>query len=753
MARKVRVTLETPRTLWCGHGNAAKSGDRTRCYSSSSSSSANGAESNKRVGVSGTATGSGSDGGGGKRTAYKFSWHDTKRVSSNVAPYPASTLDDAVASVASGACSAAAAAAAPAAVPVALSAPVTSVASVTRRSETAPTSRVPPVRAVSIKWQLPVAELLSPKFFWPEGLKELHFGALFDDALEGVVFPETLEGLTFGYRFNKSLGAGCVRWPPRLKRLRFGAKWNRSLVGAGIGWPASLEVLHFGTGFDKPLQGEGRIGLPPGLREIHLGGVFNQPLSGVEWPSKLQKLTFSEYFNKSLDFDDGGVGVSFPAGLREISFGSRFDQEVSRVAWPKSLEALTFGDGFNRAFVSPGIGSSPVFVGWASGATSDGGGGSSSVRGLNVTAAVASSSCFSPFYSVVLPAGLKVLVLGDGYNHSMNGAELPDGLEKLVLGKSFSFMRSVRWPSGLKRLHLSCKWGAHVGGGGGAGGGEGDRPYSSRRLILPKRLEYLDVGDQFNSPLDSIALPASLKILNLGSQFDHPIAHHVKRKPDVPPESNNIQDNNQEQRGHRGDQGPNQGHGGQQEKSSLDHEGALPALLPDGLEELRLGAAFNHEIENTRLPKRLKRLFFSADSKFDQPVAGVEWPSSLEELRFGNCFDQPMVQNGSGGVWGNGHVENFSGSVEGPFGGGGTSCTMTLFPATLRELHFGWAFSYSLQGLELPRSLRRLSFFQRYPMSHVRGLEWPDSLQSISVGSFRFGSRGDLFKWTSQPPF
>ncbi|CAN0466350.1 unnamed protein product, partial [Hapterophycus canaliculatus] len=112
----------------------------------------------------------------------------------------------------------------------------------------------------------------------------------------------------------------------------------------------------------------------------------------------------------------------------------------------------------------------------------------------------------------LLPPGLRVLTLGDDYDHPMNGGELPDSLTRLVIGKSFSFTSSVRWPAQLKRLELACRWG----GGGGR---------SSAWLTLPSGLEYLDVGDRFNSPLDGISFPASLRVLIFGSEFNHPLDH------------------------------------------------------------------------------------------------------------------------------------------------------------------------------------------------------------------------------------
>lgn len=481
-------------------------------------------------------------------------------------------------------------------------------------------TRVPLVRAIGIAWNLSSKELLAPGFRWPEGVKNLEFWAKFEDSVEVLNFPVTLEALSFGFWFNQSFEPGRVRWPPAMKRLKLGTKWNRRLRGAKESWPASLEALQFGSGFNKPLAGSG-AGLPPSLREISLGGAFNQPVKGVEWPPGLRKLVFSDSFNQSLE------GACFPSGLREISFGLKFDQEIKNAVWPKELKFLKLGHEFNRAFASPerleweGAGCSP---------------------------------------SHLLPSGLKVLVLGDTFDQPMKGSELPDRLEHLVIGKSFAFVSSVCWPSGLRRLELACPW--------------GNITSRSNPLPMPANLEVLDTGNRFNSPLSNFAFPSSLKVLVLGSEFNK----HLDR---------------------------------------CEREVERP-LLPGSIEELRLGAAFNRDIENTRLPKSLKRLTFTADSKFDRSVARVAWPASLEELTFGNCFNQ---------------------EIEG-----------STLPGSLRKLQFGWSFAYSLQGVELPDGLQELSFHKRYPLSHVRGLVWPPCLRSIFLGAFRFRCREDLAKWAAQ---
>eukprot|EP00752_Nemacystus_decipiens_P006577 g5922.t1 len=730
VGRTVRVEAETPRSLW--HGGYGGSAEAARPAA---------------------ITGSGS------RKIHKFSWHRSSSVTGTPPPAaPASTTRTTSSPT---------------------TAPTTTTTTTTTITTAPPTpflpcspqtgapssTRVPRVRCVRMGWLLPVAELLSPGFSWPRGVREIRFGPLFEDGVERIVFPETLETLEFGYRFNRSLGPGRVRWPPGLRRLKLGATWNRLLTGARDSWPASLEVLEFGTCFDKPLQGKDGAGLPRGLREVILGGVFDQPLAGVEWPAGLQELTLSEHFDQPLEFGGGGArGVSFPAGLRRIVFGGQFDQEVSSTAWPQGLVYLSFGDKFNRAFVPPGVDSC-----YASGGAAGGGSGSGSGGGSRRSPSTESSTSSSPTPSFALPAGLKTLVLGDGYDRPMGEGELPDGLQKLVIGRSFSYVSTVRWPSALKSLRLSCRWG-DGGDGGGNGGGGGNR--ARHWLILPPRLVYLDVGDSFNSPLDRIVFPASLKVLLLGSAFDHPIDHAApsgalapaeSSPPGLPaghghpatpapapaagPASTHALEPQGPQRRRR-QQGlslPEPPHGG-----PADHR-CPPPMLPDGLETLRLGSAFNRDIETARLPRRLKRLVFAADSQFDHPINSVAWPPGLEQLHIGNCFDQ-RVEAGGGGGGGGGGCGVLGVEAGGGGGGGDVDSALTL-PSGLRELSFGCSFSHSLQGLVLPRGLRHLYLAGSYPLSHVRGLEWPPSLRCIEIGGKTLRSREEVFKLGSRPPF
>lgn len=195
-----------------------------------------------------------------------------------------------------------------------------------------------------------------------------------------------------------------------------------------------------------------------------------------------------------------------------------------------------------------------------------------------------------------LPAGLKNLTLGQEFNRPLSGSELPDGLQALRLGRFSKFRSSVRWPSGLNRLCLDSRMPGYRRFGGGLVG----RPLP---VELPPKLKSLIFGGLFNLPLTTVAFLSTLKVLDLGYAFDHLI-------------------------------------GGE--------DGGVP-LLPDGLEELRLGWSFNRSIAKIPLPVGLKRLIIPCSSKFDQSLAGVMWPLALRSWIWGarstsRWTQQPSLQ-------------------------------------------------------------------------------------------------------------
>ena len=104
----------------------------------------------------------------------------------------------------------------------------------------------------------------------------LMFGSSFNQSLERVDLPMSLESLCFGHHFNQSLEA--VRLPVSLKTLVFGSDFNQSLEGVTL--PSGLETLKFGQQFQQPLE---TLTLPS-LRSLTLDRYDVALLEAVQCP-------------------------------------------------------------------------------------------------------------------------------------------------------------------------------------------------------------------------------------------------------------------------------------------------------------------------------------------------------------------------------------------------------------------------------------------------------------------------------------
>lgn len=338
-------------------------------------------------------------------------------------------------------------------------------------------ARIPAVRVSSIDWKLPIAELLSPGFQWPEGVKRLSFWAKFNESLRGVPLPESLEHLSFGFRFNQSLARGQIGWPRGLKTLELRGKWNQYLLDAKDTWPSSLVTLRLGSTYTRALTGDG-IGFPPGLQELSLGGLFNESLVGVEWPRGLRKLVLSENFDQSLD------GVSWPPSLRELWFGRCFSGDLAGARFPDSLEVLVFGELFGsllqegsdgRTFLPPGLIHFRVGECY-----------SRRVGRHTLPARLRSLYAGKCIFAadMVWPSSLRVLIGARFFSGS--AVRLPQNLE--VMETSSSFRQSLDhfvFPATLRVLRLGDRWVNPPGGlvalglgsrGKACGGGFADSP-------------------------------------------------------------------------------------------------------------------------------------------------------------------------------------------------------------------------------------------------------------------------------------
>ena len=202
--------------------------------------------------------------------------------------------------------------------------------STTHGSKSSLSSRVPVVRALRLTCELPMKTLVkrAAKELWA-GLKVLHLrGSIPTGRIEAAVWPNGLQGLEFGDRFNQPIIG--VAWPTSLQQISFDGRFNQPIIG--VLWPTSLQQLTFRGIFNQPIIG---AGWPSSLQQLSLGDGFNQPIVGVVWPNSLKRLSFEFLFNEPL------VGVVWPPFLEKLSFGAFFKQPIDGIVWPDSLTSIT----------------------------------------------------------------------------------------------------------------------------------------------------------------------------------------------------------------------------------------------------------------------------------------------------------------------------------------------------------------------------------------------------------------------------
>ncbi|CAM9865815.1 unnamed protein product [Ectocarpus fasciculatus] len=87
---------------------------------------------------------------------------------------------------------------------------------------------------------------------WPRRLKTIDYSGWsgFNQAIELVKWPTSLQKLTLGERFNQPIEG--VSWPDSLRELTF--QWHFNLPNAGVSWLDSLEKLTLGREFNQPIK-------------------------------------------------------------------------------------------------------------------------------------------------------------------------------------------------------------------------------------------------------------------------------------------------------------------------------------------------------------------------------------------------------------------------------------------------------------------------------------------------------------------
>ncbi|CAM9420406.1 unnamed protein product [Ectocarpus fasciculatus] len=115
------------------------------------------------------------------------------------------------------------------------------------------------------------------------------------------------------------------------------------------------------------------------------------------------------------------------------------------------------------------------------------------------------------------------------------------------------------------------------------------------------------------------------------------------------------------------------------------------------LQQLSFGDDFDQSIVGAVWPVSLQLLSFGRE--FNQAIVGAVWPPSLLRLSFGREFNQPIV----GVEW----------------------------PVSLQQLSFGFQFNQPIVGVVWRASLQKLSFGCKFNQP-ITGAAWPASLQQLS---------------------
>ncbi|CAN0399792.1 unnamed protein product [Ectocarpus fasciculatus] len=360
-------------------------------------------------------------------------------------------------------------------------------------------TRVPRLRARCVTWNIPTAEILTTPIFAMKGANCLEFGRAFEGSVEAVAWPQQLKRVEFHYASPFNQPIDLVQWPATLQRLLLGGKFNRPIEG--VAWPDSLQTLEFGMFLNQAIE---QVSWPDSLQEVIFGDFFNQPIERVSWPESLQLLHFGEDFNQPIE------RVVWPASLKRVTFyiDSRFNQPIADVAWPASIQQLYFGQHLNQPIqrvVWPPSLQQVIFVG----------------------------DFNHPIEGVFWPNSLQRLDFGNGFNQPIDNVRWPPSLQELSFGWSevrgyngmamFSdFDQRIGtsvWPASLRRLTLGDKFRQSLHGLGtwmpnleafrllhhGSGGDS-----LLRGVEWPKGLRELTVFEE--SSLDGVVIPSTVEV-------------------------------------------------------------------------------------------------------------------------------------------------------------------------------------------------------------------------------------------------
>lgn len=136
-------------------------------------------------------------------------------------------------------------------------------------------------------------------------------------------------------RFLRLLDAGDIdkinmtKWSSPFKKLRMHYTFNQPING--LIFPDSLEIIDFGMHFNHPLHS---VKLPANLKCLIFSEAFNHPINELNIPDSIEYIKFGDCFNQEIN------SMYLPQSLRTIMFGFGFHQSFENVRWPSSLKCI-----------------------------------------------------------------------------------------------------------------------------------------------------------------------------------------------------------------------------------------------------------------------------------------------------------------------------------------------------------------------------------------------------------------------------
>lgn len=239
-----------------------------------------------------------------------------------------------------------------------------------------------------------------------------------------------------------------------------------------------LEILH-----DYPVQ---NVPLPAGLLVLHLGPHFDSNVVGWRLPSSLHALTFGPSFNRPV------VGWELPRHLKVLKLGTkpskfhlkpRFQQPLHGWVLPENLKTLELHP-FYRFSTENEL--------------------SSNTFPRNLTTLIMPLLIMPDMRAVILPQGLRRLVLGPQLIHPVGHLSLPKNLKELTFRTDphRAFTQPVEaWelPDGLVKLRFECFF---------------DFPVQNWKL--PETLQHFHIDDGFYQNISGWRVPQSIRYFHVG---------------------------------------------------------------------------------------------------------------------------------------------------------------------------------------------------------------------------------------------